>query len=93
MSLIQLIARVLGLNEKKPAVAAVPMIERVETRQLMAFTGGVYVAAGDVNGDGAAITDGTSNTILYAEKTTKAPGTRQVYLQVKLEDVLISSYQ
>jgi hypothetical protein len=30
------------------------------------FTGGVFVAAGDVNHAG--ITDGTSNTILFAEQ-------------------------
>jgi hypothetical protein len=39
----------------------------------------------------AAITDGTSNTVVYS--AAKAGNGPNVYYTVKLEDVLISSYQ
>lgn len=52
-----------------------------------AFRGGVRVAVGDVNGDLGA---GLTNVFLTSRK---AGGGQQEYLTVKLQDVLVSSWQ
>jgi hypothetical protein len=63
------------------------MFESLEDRQLMSVS--------LMTTETATITDGTSNTVVVADKTTKPKGgtTQQTYLTITMSDVLISSYQ
>ena len=60
------------------------MFESLEDRQFMSAT--------PPSAPTASVSDGTSNTVMVAEKTTKPSGggTQQAYLKVTMSDVLIS---